>query len=53
MLVEHKVSARKFKTTQVDQFSGENVEIIQPGSDLDSDSVDGYGPFGNRDISPL
>jgi MFS transporter, SP family, general alpha glucoside:H+ symporter len=36
VLFEHKVSARKFKTTQVDQFSGESVEIIQPGSDSDS-----------------
>jgi MFS transporter, SP family, general alpha glucoside:H+ symporter len=36
VLFEHKVSAREFKSTRVDQFAGERTEIVEPGSDSDS-----------------
>lgn len=32
VLFEHRVSARKFRTTKVDQFSGENTDIIETKS---------------------
>lgn len=36
VLFEHRVSARKFKSTRVDQFAGENTEIVAPGEESDS-----------------
>ena len=35
VLFEHKVSARKFASTKVDQFSGEHTEIVADTSDSD------------------
>lgn len=35
VLFEHKVSARKFHKTKVDQFAGEHTEIVQETSDSD------------------
>jgi len=35
VLFEHKVSARKFHKTRVDQFAGEHTDIVQETSDSD------------------
>lgn len=32
LLFEHKVSARKFHKTKVDQFAGESVDLVDSGS---------------------
>lgn len=40
VLFEHKVSARKFHKTKVDQFSGDNTEIIdEDTSDMEKSGV--------------
>lgn len=39
VLFEHKVSARKFHKTKVDQFAGENTDIIENMSN-DSNSLE-------------
>ncbi|KAL2059988.1 hypothetical protein VTL71DRAFT_9810 [Oculimacula yallundae] len=44
VLFEHKVSARKFASTKVDQFAGEHTEIVQVEAD-DNSTKKSFGHF--------